>query len=255
MSFVQSHRSVVIGYALIAPLIVAATLHAVGAAVTPTTAALVLVLLVVAAAASGIRAAGIVAALSAGAWFDYFLTQPYGSFKVTDRDDVQATVLLLLVGAAVSEIALWGRRQQARASRRAGYLAGVLGTADLVAQRPSSPSTLLDRVAHQIAEILDLDDCRFEAPGSESRSTATLERDGSVLQRGEVVDVERHGLPTDDRIALVVRHDGVRVGRFVLTASTRVVRPSLEQRRVVVLLADQAGATVQAPLSAVSPGE
>jgi hypothetical protein len=45
---------------------------------------LALVLLVVAAAATGIRSAGIVAALSSALWFD-FLTQPYPRFTITDQ--------------------------------------------------------------------------------------------------------------------------------------------------------------------------
>ncbi|WP_199737896.1 DUF4118 domain-containing protein [Cellulomonas sp. PhB150] len=233
-SFVRSHGSVVIAYALAAPLVVAAALHVAGSSVTPTTAALVLVLVVVAAASTGIRAAGVLAALSAGAWFDYFLTRPYESFKVTDPDDIQAAVLLLLVGIAVSELALWGRRQQARSSRRAGYLAGVLGAADLVAVRAPE---LAEAVCRQIVEVLGIDACRFE-PDARGGST-TLTHDGSVVQRGHDVDVARHGLPTDDVIALDAGH-----GRFLLTSSTRVVRPTIEQRRVAVLLADQVRAAL-----------
>lgn len=243
-SFVRSHRQVVLVYAVTAPLIVAATLHALRDQVTSTTAALVLVLLVVTAAATGMRSAGIVAALSAGVWFDFFLTEPYGSFKVTNGDDIQATVLLLIVGVAVSEIALWGRRQEARASRRAGYLDGVFGTADIVAQSEASPEALINRVREQIVAILDIDDCRFEARGALGRSTTRLNHDGSVTQRGAEFDVDRHGLPTDDVIALDVSHGGVLQGRFALTASTRVVRPTVEQRRVVVLLADQVGSAL-----------
>jgi K+-sensing histidine kinase KdpD len=241
-SFVQSHGSVVLAYAFAAPLVVAATLHVAGSSFTPTTAALVLVLVVVAAAATGLRSAGIVAALSAGAWFDYFLTRPYESFKVTDPDDLQAAVLLLLVGIAVSELALWGRRQQARASRRAGYLSGVLGAADLVALRAPE---LVEGVCRQIVEVLGVDACRFE-PGT-GRGSTTLAHDGSVVQHGQEVDVARHGLPTDDVIALGAGH-----GRFLLTASTRVVRPTIEQRRVAVLLADQVRAALAAD-RAVSP--
>jgi K+-sensing histidine kinase KdpD len=241
MSYVQSHRWVVNGCAVVAPFVVAAALAAVRFAVTSTTAALVLVLVVVGAAATGQRTAGIVAALSSGAWYDFFLTEPYGSFKVTDTDDLQATVLLLLVGVAVSEIAWWGRRQQARASRRAGYLDGVLGTADIVALRQDSSAELIDRVNHQIVQVLDIDACRFAATGVEVRSATTLQRDGSVERRGQQFDVDRHGLPTDDLITLDVSHNGAHLGRFVLTASTRSVRPTVEQRRVVVLLADQVG--------------
>ena len=38
------------------------------------------------------------------------LTEPYARFTITDPNDIEATVLLVLVGLAVTEIALWGRR-------------------------------------------------------------------------------------------------------------------------------------------------
>lgn len=233
-----------IAAAAIAPLVVCAALVPFRESVTPAAAALTLVLVVVLAAATGVRLAGFVAALSSGVWFDFFLTEPYGSLKITDRDDIEVAILLLMVGAAVTEIALWGRRQQARASRRAGYLDGVLGTADLIAVRPSSPDALVHRVSHQIVEILNIDACRFEPGSVRSRASARLEHDGSVTQRGQSVDVDRDGLPSDDLIALEAQHGGVTHGWFVLTASTRVARPSVEQRRVVVLLADQVGAAL-----------
>ena len=50
-------------------------------------------------------------------------------FAISQRDDIEAAVLLALIGLAVTEIALWGRRQQARASIRAGYLSGVVPAA------------------------------------------------------------------------------------------------------------------------------
>lgn len=253
-SFVRPNRQVVLAWAVLAPLIAAALLQALGDRVTTTTAALILVLLVVASAASGLRSAGIVAALSAGAWFDFFLTEPHGSFKVANSDDIQATVLLLLVGVAVSEIALWGRRQEAKASRRAGYLDGVFGTADIVAQTGASPDALIERVRHQIVSILDIDSCRFEPLGAEIRSATRLNHDGSVTRRGAEVDVDRHGLPTDDLIVLDVSQGSALQGRFSLAASTRVVRPTVEQRRVVVLLADQVASALSARASSGGAG-
>ena len=104
-SLVRSHRSLLVGAAAIAPLVACAGLAAFRASVTSTTAVLVLVLVVVAAAATGVRLAGIVAALSSSAWFDFFLTEPRGRFAITGRDDIEAAVLLLLVGVAVTEIA------------------------------------------------------------------------------------------------------------------------------------------------------
>ena len=56
--------------------------------------------------------------------------------------------------------------------------------------------------------------------------------------------MDRDGLPTDDLIALDVTDHGTNHGRLLLTASTRRVRPTVEQRRVVVLLADQVAAAL-----------
>jgi hypothetical protein len=141
---------------------------------------------------------------------------------------------------AVSEIAQWGRRQQARSSRRAGYLEGVLGAGDAIAHSASSED-LIAYVRRQIVDVLGIDQCTFAPAGTEVRSATTLNHDGSVSRRGSRLDVDRDGLPTDDFITLDASHHGVSRGRFVLTASTRVARPTLEQRRVAVLLADQVG--------------
>src|SRR5690349_21237322 len=97
------------------PFAVAALLSPVRESVTVATVSLLLVVVVVAVSASGHRVAGLVAALSGGAWFDFFFTQPYGSFTIADADDVEVTVLLVAIGALVGELALWGRRQQRRA--------------------------------------------------------------------------------------------------------------------------------------------
>jgi K+-sensing histidine kinase KdpD len=127
-----------------------------------TNAALVLVLLVVAAAATGVRTAGGAAALSSALWFDFFLTQPYQHFTITAQADVETAALLVLVGIAVTEVALWGRRQPALASRKDGYLNGVMRTASLVAAGHPEPEALIAQVADQLVEVLDIDDCRFD---------------------------------------------------------------------------------------------
>lgn len=57
--------------------------------------------------------AGMAAAVSGAAWFDFFLTVPIHTFAIDDANDVEIAVLLVLVGVAVTEIALWGRRKQA----------------------------------------------------------------------------------------------------------------------------------------------
>ena len=79
-----------------------------------------MLLVVVAVAANGDRLAGALAAVSTAVWFDFFLTQPYERLTITRRTDIETTVLLLVIGVAVTEIAVWGRRHHAIASRRAG---------------------------------------------------------------------------------------------------------------------------------------
>jgi K+-sensing histidine kinase KdpD len=240
----ERHRSALIVAAAVAPLLCCALLAAFRESFTAATGALVLVLIVVAAAATGDRLAGFIAALSSGAWFEFFLTEPFGRFTITDRNDIELTVLLVLVGVAVTEIALWGRRQEARASRRAGYLDGVLGTSKIIAVPEASPDALVDHVAHQIVKILDIDEYRFVLGAGPGPEDASLDHDGYVNRRGSRVNVERDGLPTDEQIGLVVRQGGIAHGQFVITAATRVARPSVEQLRVAVLLADQVGAAL-----------
>lgn len=240
----ESHRFALIAGAAIAPLLCCAGLAAFRESITTATAALVLVIVVVAAAATGDRLAGIVAALSAGAWFDVFLTEPYLTFAINDPNDIEVTVLLVVVGVAVTEIALWGRRQQARSSRRAGYLDGVFGTAKIIAAREASSTDLINHVASQIVKVLDIDDCRFVPGRGPGPQDLAIDHDGVVTRRGHRFNIERDGLPIDQQIGLVVGQGSVVHGQFLLTAATRIARPSVEQLRVAVLLADQVGAAL-----------
>src|SRR5580658_7858307 len=74
-----------------------------------TDAALVLVVVIVAVAANGHRPAGWIAAGASAVWFDFFLTRPYERFAISRHTDIETTVLLLVVGIAVTEIAARSR--------------------------------------------------------------------------------------------------------------------------------------------------
>lgn len=228
--------------AVLGPLVTCAVLSAARGSVTGETAVLVLVLWVVAAAATGDRVAGVIAALSGGAWFDFFLTEPYLTFAIDDPDDVEAAVLLVVISLAVTEVALWGRRQQARAARRAGYLDGVVGVAESVAEGNVPLDSVADVVAQQIAAVLGADSCQFvDGPVRDAR-VAVLDHHGVLTRSGREVDVDRTGLPTDEYVAVEMRRDTRVVGHFLVTAATQTVYPDREQRRVAVLLADQVAA-------------
>jgi K+-sensing histidine kinase KdpD len=237
-------RPLALTAAVLAPIAASALLSLARGRVTNNNAALVLVLVVVAVAATGYRVAGLLAAVVSAASFDYFLTQPYLQFAIAERDDIEAAVLLALIGLAVTEIALWGRRQQARASARAGYLHGVVSAARLAASGVTPSSALVELVGRQIVDVLGLDACRFD-PGTQGEADRPrLHADGSITWRGRVVDVEREGLPTLDAIELPVTSAGVEHGRYLLVSTSAVRRPDLERLQVVVTLADQAAAAL-----------
>lgn len=238
-SVLRTHRTLLIGASVLLPAVFCALLSPLRERVTTTTDVLVLVLIVVGFAATGDRTAGIVAAVSSGVWFDFFLTQPYGRFAITDPQDLETTILLTIIGLAVTEVALWGRRQQAGASRRAGYLDGALATAEIVSARHESPGKVIELVTAQIVDVLGISRCRFVSGPLNDTRLAVLDHEGAVSRGGRVLQVERDGLPTDEETALLVIHDGEVVGHFVLTSAADVARPTLEQRRVAVLLADE----------------
>ncbi len=248
----NAHRGSVIAGSAVVPLLACWLLSVVRDTIANTNAALCLVLLVVAAASTGIRIAGMTAALAAAAGFDFFLTEPFRTFIIHSTADVQTALLLLIVGAAVSEIAIWGRHQQAQASREQGYLDGLVTTAAAVAAGDTTSAELVNLVGNRIADLLQIDDCRFH-PATRWGLPA-LSSDGKLTRNGRDVDVIRKGLPTDTSFVIPIRSAGSVYGHYVLTASTRVTRPSRAQLRVAVMLAEQvAGALANRPPSHHTP--
>jgi hypothetical protein len=228
--------------ALLAPFAVCVVLVPFRSRLANTHVALLLVVVVVAVAANGHRVAAIVAALSAGVWFDFFFTQPYHRFTIADRSDIETFVLLLVVGVAVTELAVWGRRQQALASREAGYLAGIQAAAEVGATGGSS-GALIREVSDQLTRTLGLRGCRFQPGVAGFGNPPRLRRDGRVVWNGSVWDVEHRGLPVESEIELLVESGGRLHGRFLMSAAPGT-RVSLGQLLVAVTLADQVGAAM-----------
>ena len=239
---VESYRTPVLTASLLAPPAVCALLIPFREHFDNANASLLLVVVIVAVAVFGIRLAGVLAAVSSAVWFDFFLTVPYDSFTINSSDDIEQAVLLLVIGVAVTEIAIWGRRQQAKASRRRGYLDGVITTSQAVAAGGSTDD-LIEQVRAELTAVLGIDGTKFVA-GSKQTGAPQLNPDGSVTRGSQVLKVERDGLPTNAEIELTVQHAGETHGRFLLTAATRIARPDLEQRLVAVALADQVGAAL-----------
>src|SRR5262245_12890440 len=228
--------------ALVAPLALTAILVPFRHSFPNTDAALALILVVVAVAANGYRLAGYLAAVSAAVWFDFFLTRPYEQFSITRRADIETTVLLLVIGAAVTELAVWGRRQHAAASRRAGYLDGINAAARAVAAG-ESPGALIDEVSGRLTELLSLRTCKFEYGKAGLGRPARLRTDGQVVTEHRNGDVPVDGPPADTDIELVVENTGVLQGRFLMRAKPDA-HPTLEQRLVAIAFAEQVGAAL-----------
>ena len=228
--------------ALAAPLVLAAVLVPFRASFPNTDAALALVLVVVAVAANGYRLAGVLAAVSTAVWFDFFLTQPYERFSITHRTDIETTVLLLVIGVAVTEIAVWGRRQYATASRRAGYLDGIHSAAQAVAAGGSAPA-LTEQVTGQLIRLLSLRSCSFQYGVAGIGRPARLQHDGLVTIGQRAWNVDTEGFPGSTDTELLVESGGMFQGRFLMTPAPGA-RPTLEQRLLAVAFADQVGAAL-----------
>src|SRR5215475_6308813 len=239
-----------IAAALVAPLAAAGVLLPLRGTWSNTNVALLLVVVVVAVAAIGSRVAGVVAAIGAAAWFDFFFTLPYERFTIRSSADITTFALLLVVGVAVSQLAAYARRLRVVAITDAGYLAQIHQTA-LLTQTAKSSEDVVDHVREQQFGLLDLQECRFEY-GVLLGHPPRLEPDGTVLAGRGRWDVETVGLP-DGEIELRVFGNGQYYGRFMMRPKPGS-RPSLQARLVAVTLAEQAGRALAAGSPTSSTG-
>jgi K+-sensing histidine kinase KdpD len=228
--------------ALLTPLVAAAVMIPLRTHTQPGNLALVMVAVVAAASVPGYVLPAVACGLSAGAWFDFFLTRPYQTFDITSRYDIQTTVLLLVIGAAVTELAVWGRREHAAASRRAGYLDGIGVTVEAVAVG-EGPSELIEQVSGQLCRVLSLRSCRWQYGVAGLGRPARLKHNGQVTTGDLTWDVTSTGLPPDAETELLVENGGLLQGRFLLTPVPGT-RPTREQLLVAIALADQVGAAL-----------
>jgi hypothetical protein len=229
--------------AVAGPIAAAAALTPLRPEVRPVNVALVLTAIVVAIAVGGGRLPGAIAAITSAIAFDFFHTQPYLRFTIDSRDDVETTVLLLLVGLVVGHVAARERRARSREDMRAGEIGRLYRIAALGARGASQPA-LLDAACAELCELLALRSCRFEHPPFEEFYDR-LERSGVVAWQEQRLHRNGFELPAHG-CEIPVSGRGRLLGRFVLEPRPGV-GVSLEQRVVAVALADQVGATLAVP--------
>lgn len=224
------------------PLLVAVALVPLRDEMINANVALALMVAVVAAAAFGGRLAGAVAAGVSALSYDFLHTRPYLSLRMTSRDDVETTLLLLAAGLIAGTVA-W-RAMQARASAEAGRseIRRIHRLAEQVVSGEAPADVILSAEA-ELSSLLDLEACRFEALPYETEMLVRLER-GAVAPDPRWLRVTKDAfeLPTVGAELQVLSRNQP-VGRFIL-----IPKPgtgvSLEQRVVAVALADQVGSAL-----------
>ncbi|MFJ3175398.1 DUF4118 domain-containing protein [Streptomyces roseus] len=240
MSGYRLHDAAALLAALVAPFLVALALVPFRTDLSATNAALILVVAVVAVAAAGTRIAGVVAALSAAVWFDFFLTEPYRRFAITDREDAETAVLLLVVGLIVSQLAVRARRLRRTVSSDEAHMTALQGTARL-AEDGRSPQAVVEYVRGELVGLLELRGCRFEY-GTLMGNLPRLEHDGGVWHDRPGRVTEYADWP-DGETELRVVGGGHYYGRFVLDPHPGPLPPE-QDRIVAVALAAQAGSAL-----------
>jgi hypothetical protein len=225
----------------IAPILVAAALVSVRGMLDGADLVLLLVLVVVAIAIAGDRVAALIAAVTAAVSFDFFLTQPYGSLRITSASDITTTLILLFIGLAVGQIAIVGQERRREATRALEELERL----EIVAARIATDASILplvDLVERQIVDLMALESCRF---GLQRPPLPELHPDGTIEVSTHVLVDRDFALPPEG-VALAVVGDGEVVGWLRLTPGPRV-GVSVDTRRVAIALSQQLGAALARP--------
>jgi hypothetical protein len=234
------------GVAVAGPPAVAAALVPFRSSIRTTNVALVLVVVVLVSAILGGRTGGVVAALTAALSFDFFFTVPYNSLRIATRDDVETTVLLLIVGVIAGELVVQARRSRQVAFTSRGEMQRMRRVAE-VAAGSDTPTRLIDSVRQELASLLPVERCWFERPPFPT--TMPQLRHGRVAVPAGDPRIGPLDPSPSRLVELPVYGGGIVRGRFVLEfaePTTGVALPP-DARATAVALADQLGVALAAP--------
>ena len=146
----------------LAPIAVAALMVTVRGHLDTANMALVLTAVVVAVAAAFGRSAAAVAAITAAASFDFFLTRPYLSLAIDSRDDVETALLYFhAVGLFVGTVAARARERSAALAVRRADLGRIHRLAELVVTG-ADPVEVTEAATEELTNLMGLRSCRFQ---------------------------------------------------------------------------------------------
>ena len=227
--------------AVLAPVVVALSLTPWRSRLAPADDALLLVVVIVAVATSGRRWAAAVCALSAALSFDFFLTRPYESLRITRSSDLTSEILLLVVGLLVGDLAARGRHHRTSARKGRDHLAALHAVTELAAAG-GEPEDVARLVDVELRRLLTLRSCTYAT--GDGGLAARLRPSGEVRVGAVVWNTQDLGLPHRG-VDLPVRSGGEVVGHFLLVPEPGVP-VGQDVLLVAVSLADQVGAAVAA---------
>jgi hypothetical protein len=239
----------------LAPIAAGAALVAVRDRVDSVNIALALTVVVVLSGALGGRGPGMASALTAAVSFDFFHTRPYLSVLIHDADDVEMTILLLVLGLISGQLASWARRTARLREGERNDFDRIRRLADQVAQGADA-ADVIGAARDELLSLFELVDCQFEpAPFRHRLDMPRLERNGVVancryrVQPNRDLELE---VPAEGLMVPVLARGQI-VGRFVLDFAPEA-GATLEQRVVAIALADQVGAALIGSPAPTGPG-
>jgi hypothetical protein len=232
-----------IAYAIggLLPIAVAGSLVALRGEIDSTNVALLLVLVIVGTAAVGGRGpAALSAIVSAVAW-EFFFTRPYNSLRIDSANDIETFVILLAIGLAVGQVAVFAQRNRERATRGSDELASMRRVAERVAAG-ADEQELVTLVKAEVTDLLALVGCRFEVEAT-GPVLPVLERSGHIEAPHRRVGPDGELALPPLGVRLPVVGNGHQVGSLVLDPDP-AIGVTVEARLVAVALADQLGAAL-----------
>jgi hypothetical protein len=242
----MEERPSTIAYAIggLAPIVVAGAMVALRGDVDRANVALLLVLVVVGVAAFGGRGPAALCALISAASWEFFFTRPFYSLRIDSADDVETTVILLLIGLAVGQVAVAARHSKEAAIRGSDEITSMRRMAERVAAG-AGHQELIDLAVAEITTLLSLVGCRFESDAS-GPVLPVLERSGRIEAPYRRVGAGGELALPPLGVRLPVVGDGRQVGSLVLEPDP-AAGVTLEARLVAVAIADQLGAALAGP--------
>lgn len=221
--------------AALAPLAVSAAWVPLRDRLPNTDLALGLVLLIgVAGWIAGPRAS-LLSAATAAASFDLIDTRPYGTLTISRGTDVTTALALLVTGLLVGMGAARLARYRRSEDGRSDALAVVMEASGLVATGEER-RLITAALGAELLRSLELQGCEFHAEPPDGRRP-------SVARNGALVGlVTTPSGDAPEQIDLPVWSQGEVVGHYRLTVGRK--RPTRDELRVALSLADQAGAAV-----------